>query len=100
MKVSVRWTSGEIYETLCAIWYHVYKLKKVKSTHVGVLLSVIFTKSNTLLHGFFSRSLNYTNGTKSRKALHEKCSFYMQSLNKLKIAIENKRISWQDDVFV
>ena len=46
----------------------------MKNTHRGVLLLVIlqveasnFTKSNTL-HGCFSRFLNCTNDTKSRKA--------------------------------
>ena len=28
------------YVTLCAIWYNVYNLKNVKTTHVGVLLLV------------------------------------------------------------
>ena len=26
------------YETLCAIWYHLYNFKKLKNTHGGVLL--------------------------------------------------------------
>ena len=26
------------YETLCAIWYHLYNLKNVKNTHGGALL--------------------------------------------------------------
>ena len=52
------------YETLCGIWYHLHNLKTVKNTYEGVLLLV------TLFHGCFSRFLNATNGTKSRKALH------------------------------
>ena len=39
----------------CAIWYHLYNLKNEKLK---------------LLHGCFSRFLNCTNGTKSRKAPH------------------------------
>ena len=45
--------------TLCAIWYHLYKLKNVKNSHRGVLLfsACNFTKSNTppcLLFTFFN----------------------------------------------
>ena len=43
----------------CAIWYHLYNLKKP-----ATLLKL------TLLHGCFSRFLNCTNGTKSRNASH------------------------------
>ena len=56
------------------IWYHLYNLKKVKNTHERVLLLVkLQAKPGTLLkvtlrHGFFSRFLNCTNGTESRKA--------------------------------
>ena len=58
----------------CAISYHLYNLKNVKSTHGGVLLLVklqafAISKSNTPLW-MFSRFLNCTNGTKSRKASH------------------------------
>ena len=56
----------------CAIWYHVYNLKNMKSTHGGVLLLVKLKPATllkvTLLHGCFSCSLNFANGTKSRKA--------------------------------
>ena len=49
----------------------IVNLKTVKNTHGGVLLLVklhaYFTKG-TLLHGYFSRFLNCTNGDKSRKA--------------------------------
>ena len=45
----------------CAIWYHLYNLKSVENTHGGVLVT---------LHACFSRSLNCTNGTKSRNASH------------------------------
>ena len=27
-----------IYETICAIWYHLYNFKNLKNTHEGVLL--------------------------------------------------------------
>ena len=60
----------------CAIWYHLYNLKNVKNTHRGVLLLVkLQAKFLTLLklkllHGCFSRFLNWANGTKSRKASH------------------------------
>ena len=46
---------------LCAIWYHLYNFKNVKSTHGGVLLLVKlqasacnYTKSNTPLWVFFT----------------------------------------------
>ena len=64
---------SRINETLCTIWYHLYNLKNVKSTHGGVLLLVMlltktcnFTKV-TLLYGCFPRFLNCTDGRKSRK---------------------------------
>ena len=41
------------FKMLCAIWYHFYNLKHVKNTPLC-----------------FLRSLNCTNGTKSRKASH------------------------------
>ena len=47
----------------CAIWYHLYNLKNAKNTHGGAVL----LPKVTLLHGCFSRFLNCTNGTKSRK---------------------------------
>ena len=58
----------------CAIWYHLYKLKNVKSTHGGVLLLVklqVFAwklLKVTLLHECFPSFLNYTNGSKSRNS--------------------------------
>ena len=43
---------------LCAIWYHLYNLKNVKTTHGGMALLVklqaYFTKSNTPLWVFFT----------------------------------------------
>ena len=45
-----------LYAMLCAIWYHLYNFKNVLKV--------------TLLRGCFSRFLNCTNGTKSRKLLH------------------------------
>ena len=62
------------YVMRSAIWYHSYNLKNVKNTHGGVLLLVKLHANPaallkvTLLHGCFSRFLNYTNGTKPRKA--------------------------------
>ena len=53
----------KIMESPCTIWYHLYYLKNVKSTHGGVLLKV------GLLHGCFSRFLNRTNSTKSCKEI-------------------------------
>ena len=53
--------SCQVYGMLCAIWYHLYKLKNVKNTHRGVLLlgklqvlAYNFTKSNTALWVFFT----------------------------------------------
>ena len=55
----------KLYETLCAIWYHLYNLRNMKNTHGGVLLLVL---KIALLHGCFSRFLNFTNGNKLRNA--------------------------------
>ena len=40
----------------CAIWYHLYNLKHVKNTHVGVqlLVKLQIEPSNKLLDGRFS----------------------------------------------
>ena len=57
----------------CAIWYHLHNLKNVKITHGGQLLGGMLPATLlkvTLLLGCFSRFLNCTNGTKSRKAPH------------------------------
>ena len=53
---------------LFTIWYHLYNLKSVKNTHrrVFILKAATLIKV-TLLHGYFSRFLNCTNSTKSRK---------------------------------
>ena len=51
----------------CTILYYLYNLKNVKNTHGGVLLLVLKV---TLLHWWFPRFLNSTNGTKSRKTSH------------------------------
>ena len=58
-----------IFETLSAIWYHLYTLKKnVKNTHGGVLLLVLkYTPSWA-----FSQFLSCTIGTKSVRASHLK----------------------------
>ena len=55
-----------IYVILCAIWYHLYNFKKREKTHGGVLLLV----KVILFHECFSRLLNCTNGTRSRKSSH------------------------------
>ena len=58
---------------LRAIWYHLCYLKKYQKRHGGVLLSVlqaVTVLKVTRLQCFFSRFLNYTNGTESRKASH------------------------------
>ena len=47
----------------CAVWYHLYNYKNVKNPHGGAL-------KVTLLYGCFSRFLNCTNGTKSRRTSH------------------------------
>ena len=50
-----------LFETLCASWYHLYKLKNVENTHRGVLLLVKLQtwslKMLALLHRCFSRFL-------------------------------------------
>ena len=61
----------------CAIWYHLYTLKKVKNTHGGVLFLLKFvalacnftTKSNTP-PGVYFTFLSCTNLVKLRKASH------------------------------
>ena len=50
-----------------AIWYYLHNLKNVKNTHGGVLTLVL---KLTLLHGWFSRFLNCTNGIKWRNTPH------------------------------
>ena len=59
---------------LCTIWYRLYNLRNVKTTHEGVLLlaklQFAILLKVTLLHGRISRFLNCRNGTKSRKASH------------------------------
>ena len=57
------------FETLWTIWYHLHNLENVKNTHGGALLVIKFTKSNPPLWVFFT-FLNYTNGTKLRRASH------------------------------
>ena len=39
---------NEVYEMLCAIWYHLHNFKNVKNTHGGVLLLVELTKKALL----------------------------------------------------
>ena len=53
-----------------AIWYHLYSSKNMKNTHWGVPLLVKLQVTLLLLHGYFSRSLSWTNDTKSCKAYH------------------------------
>ena len=57
-----RWT--DTFETLCAIWNHLYNLKNMKNIHGGALLLVKLqaTKSNTppwVFFKFFKRSKWY-----------------------------------------
>ena len=52
---------------LCKTGDHLHNLKKVKNSHGGVLLLVLTV---TLLHGCFSRFINYANGNKLRNAPH------------------------------
>ena len=54
-------TNGNTDETLCAIWYYLHNLKKVKNTHKGNLLLIKvqakicnFTESNFLPYVFFT----------------------------------------------
>ena len=65
----------------CAIWYPLCNLKNVKNAHGGVLPLVVKLQvalvvklatllKVTFLHLCFSRFLNCTNGTKSRKGSH------------------------------
>ena len=63
-----------LYETFNAIWYHLYNSKNVKNTHGKVLRLVKLQALELTLHGFFSRFLNCTDGTKLRKASHIKSS--------------------------
>ena len=65
-----------LYVVRCTTWHHWYNLKNMKNTHGGVFFLVKlqaktcnFTKSNTP-SCVFSRFLNCTDGTKSRKALN------------------------------
>ena len=74
-KWDIGWNGLNIvYETLYAIWYHLYNLKIVKNNHGEMLLLVKLQAwastllKVTLLHGCFWSFLNCTNGTKSRKA--------------------------------
>ena len=57
-----------------AIWYHLHNSKNVKNTHGGklVLVALQALRKVKLLHRCFSRFLNCSNGTKSRKASHKK----------------------------
>ena len=54
----------------CTICYHLYNFRKAKNTHgrVFTLVKSATLPKVTLLHVCFSRLLNSTNGTKSRKA--------------------------------
>ena len=61
------------YVMLCAIWLHLYNVKKRGNCAVLLLvcrLKLATVLKVTLLHGCFSRFLNCTNGTKSRRASH------------------------------
>ena len=56
-----------LYVMFYTIWYHLYNLKTLKNTDGGVSLLVLLLLKVTLLHRYFSRFLNCTNGTKSHK---------------------------------
>ena len=64
----------------CAIRYHFCNLKNVKNTHGEVLPLLL---KATLLHGCFSRFLDCTNGTKSRKASHINTDIQHNTIEKL-----------------
>ena len=66
-----------------AIWYHLYNFKNVKNTHGGVLKVILFRVC-------FSPFLNYTNGTKSRKASHISISNLVSISDVIKIKISEK----------
>ena len=57
--------SEDKFAKLYATWYRLDIFKNVDNTHGGVL-------KITLLYGCFSRFLNCTNGTKSKKAFQLK----------------------------
>ena len=63
--------AAQLHSTLSKLkvivmWYDLYNFKKV----LLVLLLVKLQAFLTLLHGYFSRFLNCTNGTKLRKTSH------------------------------
>ena len=68
-----------VYETLCAIWYHLYNLKSVKNTYWGVILLL----KVALLHRYFSHFFNCTNGTKLRMTVRP---FVFNSLDSLLVS--------------
>ena len=62
-----------IYEIFSAIWYHLYKKKRWKAPmeewyFYSCRLNAETLQKVTLVHGYFLRFWNCTNGTKSRKA--------------------------------
>ena len=71
------WRLLKLYQTLCAIWYHLYSLKNMKNNHRGVLLLVKlqakacnFTKINTspsVIFTFFKIAQMVPNRAKFRK---------------------------------
>ena len=72
MNLAVLSLSGGVFShthvILCAIWYHLYNLKNVKKqSWRGFTLVPPTLLKVILFHGCFSRFLNCTNGTKSRK---------------------------------
>ena len=64
--------SSQIYVMLCAICYHLDNFENVKNIHGGVSLLVRLATllKAILLHWYFSRFSDYTNGTKSRQVFH------------------------------
>ena len=57
---------------LCASWYHLHNFKNMKNIHGGVSL-LVKLEASALFHGCFSRFINCTNVTKSRKASNMHC---------------------------
>ena len=101
-------TSAFSYVMFCPIWYHFYNLRNVKNAHGGVLVSVklqAFSLKVTLLHGYFSRFLNCTNGTNSRNASH-RCTVLMilletnKNLTSRQTRDEILQSSWSFDIWL
>ena len=62
--------SANLYMTLCAIWYHLHKLKTRKIATECYLFQPATLLKVTIHHVCFSRFLICTNGNNSHKASH------------------------------